>query len=155
MAISPDHENARLQSLVPQFHCRTLILARRLKIYPHHVRKNVCGVRLRPEMARASKRRILPRWSGLPASPWDGSVQQSRSAPYLIFLDESLRAASDYSVPQAVLVPHGAGSSKIVVQPDASNIRRELDPMSKWLPRDREGPGIEKIVGRYFFRAEV
>ena len=84
-----------------------------------------------------------------------GSVQQSRSAPYLIFLDESLRAASDYSVPQAVLVPHGAGSSKIVVQPDASNIRRELDPMSKWLPRDGGGPGIEKIVGRYFFRAEV
>jgi hypothetical protein len=34
MAISPDHENARLQSLVPQFHCRTLILARRLKKYP-------------------------------------------------------------------------------------------------------------------------
>jgi hypothetical protein len=115
MAISPDHENARLQSLVPQFHCRTLILARRLKIYPRHVRKNVCGVRLRPEMARASKRRILPRW---------------------------------YSVSRAVLVPHGAGSSKIVVQPDASNVRRQLDPMSKWLPRDREGPGIEKIVGR-------
>ena len=70
-------------------------------------------------------------------------------------LDESLRAASDYSVSQAVLVPHGAGSSKIVVQPDASNVRRQLDPMSKWLPRDGGGPGIQKVVGRYFCRAEV
>jgi hypothetical protein len=27
--------------------------------------------------------------------------------------------------------------------------------MGKWLPRDGEGGIIHKIVGRYFFRAEV